>query len=52
MRAIVKKFIFNELEIIFFSYILEENKWDIDEKVKEAAFQFQDFLNITEVNSQ
>jgi hypothetical protein len=34
MRAIVKKFIFNELEIIFFSYILEENKWEIDDNVR------------------
>ena len=36
MRAIAKKFLFNELEIIFFGYILEENKWAIDdERLKE-----------------
>jgi hypothetical protein len=25
LRAIVKKFLFNELEIVFFAYILEQN---------------------------
>lgn len=50
IRSIVKKFLFNELEIVFFAYILEENRWKIDdEHLKMSAFQMKDFLNITEV---
>lgn len=50
MRAIAKKFFFNELEIIFFAYILEENKWAIvDPDVRKHAFALQDFLNISEI---
>jgi hypothetical protein len=32
MRAVVKKFLFNELEVVFFAYILEENQWKIDDR--------------------
>jgi len=39
MRAISKKFLFNELEIVFLAYILEENKWALsDEKLREHSF--------------
>lgn len=39
IRAVVKKFLFNELEIIFFAYILDENKWKInDEDLRRNAF--------------
>lgn len=39
LRAIVKKFMFNEMEIVFFGYILEENKWAIhDDKLRKSAF--------------
>ncbi len=35
LRAIAKKFLFNELEIIFFGYILDENKWTYkDDNIK------------------
>jgi len=32
LRFITKKFMLNELEIIFFAYILDENNWDIKDK--------------------
>jgi hypothetical protein len=38
LRAITKKFFFNELEIVFFAYILDQNKWQYDEEnVRRAA---------------
>jgi len=40
----------NELEIIFFAYILEENAWALDDyELKSSAYYLKDFLNITEV---
>lgn len=32
LRSIAKKFLMNELEIIFFAYILRENNWKIDDE--------------------
>lgn len=53
LRAIAKKFFLNELEIFFWGYILEENKWAInDEKLKEHAAIIVDFLNISEVSER
>ena len=50
LRAISKKFFLNELEIIFLGYILEENKWAInDEDLKKHSFTLADFLNISDV---
>lgn len=50
IRSIIKKFLFNELEIIFFSYVLEESKWKVDDiEVRKHAYFMNDFLNITEV---
>lgn len=41
------------MEIVFFAYILEENKWAIhDDRLKKHAFALKDFLNITEVKEQ
>ncbi|KAL4499276.1 hypothetical protein ABPG72_006862 [Tetrahymena utriculariae] len=50
IRAIIKKFLFNELELIFFGYVLEESKWKVDDiEVRKQAYFMNDFLNITEV---
>lgn len=50
LRSITKKFMLNELEIIFFAYILEENAWALDDyELKSSAYYLKDFLNITEV---
>lgn len=50
IRAIVKKFLFNELELIFFGYVLEESKWKVEDiEVRKHAYFMVDFLNITEV---
>ena len=49
IKSISKKFIFNELEIVFFAYILEEYEWHIkDEKLRHNSFNMVDFLNINE----
>lgn len=51
IRSIIKKFLFNELEVIYFGYILEETKWKIDDiELRKHAYFMIDFLNITEVN--
>lgn len=51
LRSIAKKFIFNELEIVFFAYILRENNWKIDdEKIKDCAPRVKDFLNNNELH--
>lgn len=50
IRSIIKKFLFNELELIFFGYVLEESKWKVDDiEVRKQAYFMNDFLNITEV---
>lgn len=50
IRSITKKFLFNELELIFFGYVLEESKWKVDDiEVRKHAYFMNDFLNITEV---
>jgi hypothetical protein len=50
IRSIVKKFLFNELELIFFGYVLEESKWKVEDiEVRKHAYFMNDFLNITEV---
>ncbi len=51
LRAVAKKFLFNELEIIFFAYILDENDWKFnDENIQKFAANLTDFLSITEVS--
>lgn len=46
----VKIFLFNELEVLFFGYILEENNWAISDKlVRQQAFTIKDFLNISDI---
>lgn len=32
IRSVVKKFQFNELEIIFFAYLVDYNKWNADDE--------------------
>ena len=50
IRSITKKFLFNELELVFFAYVLEEGKWKVDDiEVRKHAYFMNDFLNITEV---
>jgi len=51
LRAVSKKFLFNELEIVFFAYILDENEWKYaDDNIKKYANGLTDFLSITEVS--
>lgn len=51
LRAVAKKFLFNELEIIFFAYILDENDWKYsDENIQKFSANLTDFLSITEVS--
>jgi len=50
IRSIVKKFLLNELELLFLGYVLEESKWKVDDiEVRKHAYYMNDFLNITEV---
>lgn len=39
---------FNDLETTFWSYFLEQNDWNYSE-LKEEAFHFPDFLNLSEI---
>lgn len=50
IRSIIKKFLFNEFEVIYFGCILEESKWKVDDiELRKHAYFMDDFLNITEV---
>lgn len=33
LRAVVKKFFFNEFEIIFFAHFTDENEWKINDDI-------------------
>lgn len=45
-----KKLFLNGLELVFMQYILEENKWDIeDESIIRSAPTIKDFMNSTDV---
>ena len=48
-----KKLFLNGLELVFMQYILEENKWDIeDESIVKSASGLRDFMNSTDVGNE
>ena len=53
LKAVIKLFMLNEIQIIFVGYLIKETKWNIHEKIILNNYsKVSDFISVSIDNSQ